>query len=188
MVVRMGKMAQFKGIFSEVRAALATVFSRRNYRLLAVAAFVFSAATAWLLPVFTIPGNTLDFWMSIAPWWSYALLFVFSSLMALLVPMQAFILKERLSAGRAGKGAAMVSASFVSTLYSSAACAGCIATLGTFMGAGATLFLVNHRMEFIALGAVLSVVSIFSSAKMINRSCNCCSVAGKTSAAKEVFA
>ncbi len=172
------KMAAFAGIFSEVGAAFATVFSHRNYRLLAVAAFVFSAATAWLLPVFTIPGNTLEFWVSIAPWWSYALLFIFSSLMALLVPMQAFILKERLSAGRAGKGAAMISASFVSTLYSSAACAGCIATLGTFMGAGATLFLVNNRSEFIALGAVLSAVSILTSAKTINSNCSSCRVAG----------
>lgn len=167
----------FGKAFSELRVALATVFSRRNYRLLAAAAFVFSAATAWLLPVFTIPGNTLEFWASIAPWWSYALLFTFSSLMALLVPMQAYVLKERLSAGRAGKGLALVSSSFVSTLYSSAACAGCIASLGTFLGAGATLFLVNNRSEFIALGAVLSAVSIYSSAKVINNDCKDCRVA-----------
>ncbi len=169
-------MAVF-GFFKEIQAALDAVFSANEYRWLAIISFVGIAAFSWLLPVYTIPGNDAAFWFKVAPSYSYVFLFLFSAAMAVLIPMQVFVWRQRASLPEKGAGAAGLFSGVMATVYSSAACAGCITAFGAFLGGGATLFLLNYRSELIAGGLLLTLVSIYFTAQTVNRKCTTCVVA-----------
>lgn len=121
----------------QIAAAIVLLSPRRQ---LAAAVFSLLFAAAFLLiPVFTIPGNTLDFWLAIAPWWTYVFLAFYSVGMGVLAVMIHYVIRT----GSSGVTAAGAAPGFVSGLYSTAACGGCVAGAFSFLGSGTTLFLLQ---------------------------------------------
>ncbi len=174
--LNLGNVVIVVGLLSEVKSALEKVFAKPAYGVLALVSFAAVAVFSWLLPVYTIPGNDLAFWFEIAPWYSYAFLLVFSTAMALLIPMQVYVWRQRASLAQKGLGGAGLFSGVVSSVYSSAACAGCVTAFGAFLGGGATLFLLNYRTELVAVGVLLTLSSIYFTARTINKNCKACSV------------
>ncbi|MBI4361314.1 hypothetical protein HY572_06100 [Candidatus Micrarchaeota archaeon] len=167
-------MKSLREAWRSVRLALATVFLDETRQALAAGSAVLFAVLYVLVPVFTIPGNTLEFWLAIAPWWTYALLAAYSAGMGLLVAMMHYVLTQDRHA--TGAAAAGLVPGFFSGLYSTAACAGCLAGVFSFLGSGATLFLLEHRDAFLLAGGGLTLSSLYFFSGKVNGACASCQV------------
>ncbi len=142
-------------------------------RLALAAVFAVVFAVAFLLvPVYTIPGNTLEFWLAIAPWWTYVFLAVYSLGMGLSAAMMAYVFQFGGSATAAGG----VVPTLLSGFYSTAACGSCLAGTFAFLGSGTTLFLAEHQYAFMTAGLFLTVASLYFLSKKVNKACESCRV------------
>ncbi len=165
-------------VLPELESAFRTVFAGKKYKAIAAVSAVAVGLMAWLLPIYLIPGNTIGFWLAAAPWWSYLLLLVFSISVGILISFQAYIFSNRPSSSEKGAGGIFVFSGFISTAYSSVACAGCISIFAGFLGSGASLFLLNYRFEIIAFAFFLNMYSIYFASRTVNRKCTSCEIKG----------
>lgn len=158
----------------EISEAIATVLENKKYFYLFLFSSLIALGVYVITPVFTIPGNTLEFWLSIMPWYGYLLLAVFSLTTGMLVAMQFYIMKNNKKIAEKSKGAAGIFAVLITGLYSTAACASCITTLFAFLGSGGVLFINAYHLEFTALSLVLVFASMYFTSKRINDNCASC--------------
>ncbi len=163
--------------FDDFKAALATVFSDHAYLLLGIASAFLAAVAFVYVPVATTPGSDFDFYLSIAPWWNYAILAVFAVGFGLMVPMQAYLWRN----GRAkpkvkASGLAPLLSSALAGVYATAACAACVTTAFSFLGFGFTLFLLEYRLPLLALSVLMLAASVYYTARQIAGNCPECAV------------
>jgi len=131
-----------------------------------------------LVPVVTIPGNDFTFQLSIFALKDFVLLSVLAPLISLVVIMQIFIfrrnrnIKENIAS--AGIGAAGGFSGIIATVFATASCSSCVAVLFGFLGTGAVFFAVDNRWLFVTLAIGLMLVSLYFSAKKINKVCISC--------------
>lgn len=165
-----------------VPEAVREVLAHARYRVFFAVGAVLSGVAYVLVPVVTIPGNSVELYFAISPWWNYLLLLLFSLGTGLLVALQAM---------RASNGARKFAAvgkvipAFIAGAYSTAACAGCIAAFGSLLGAGGALFLLNYRSELVTASVLLLVLSVYSSSKSVSR-CDSCAGFTKQNESKVV--
>lgn len=175
MLAEMGSVVN--NLLSETRAAVHTVFSDHQYVILGVGAAFFAAAAFVVVPVAAIPGNTVDYYFSVTPWWTYAFLALFTVGFGFLVPLQVYLLTHPSPRKREkAKGLAPLLSSAVSGLYATAACAGCVSSLLSFAGVGGTLFLLEYRPQLLAASVALLGLSVYYAARRINKNCVACRV------------
>ena len=161
-----------------ILAASKVVLQERRYTVwLAVLAILFIAAYVFI-PVWLTPGNSIAFQLQILRPKDYALFVVLSSVTALLVVMQAYIIgKSRARkniAAAVGSGGAGVYSALFGGLLATAACSSCVAVLLGFLGAGGVLFVVNYRWYFIAGAIALVLVALYFTARRIVGLCEDC--------------
>lgn len=148
---------------------------RITFFLLAVALF----GIMFLIPVISIPGNTIFLHSTLLVPADYIMLAAFSILSSLLLIMQFKIFdktRQHLLHGDMALSGAGVLAGIVSSLFASASCAICIGALLSFLGFSTILFLAQHRW-YIMLGALaLLLISLYLSSRRFNKGCEVCVV------------
>src|SRR5512143_3453449 len=77
-------------MLDDLRTAVGTVFGSPRYRLLALALAALLFAIYISIPVFTIPGNSYGFFLSITPPYELAAIAALSALMGIELAMQAY--------------------------------------------------------------------------------------------------
>lgn len=158
--------------------ATETVLRERSYLLLFVLLFPVIFFIFTLVPVVAIPGNDFAFQLSIFTPKDYALLTVLAPIISLVITMQIFIfrrnknIKENLKS--AGVGAAGGYSGIIATVFATASCSSCVAVLFGFLGTGAIFFAVENRWLFVTLAIGLMLVSLYFSAKKVNKVCISC--------------
>ncbi|MEK6953524.1 MAG: hypothetical protein AABX01_00835 [Candidatus Micrarchaeota archaeon] len=163
---------------TEINSALALCFFDGKYAFIAFLSFLLMAFFYAAIPVLTIPGNALDFFVSITPWWGFLLIFLLAALMGVLVAMQYYVIKNTKSTDKkeVGSGFAAFFSSILSGIFATASCAACISVLFSFLGAAGIFFLLDHRWEITVFGFLMVGISIYLTARRINNHCEECKV------------
>lgn len=164
-----------KNIIATIIFASKTVLEKRSYKLWFAVLTVIIIFAYILIPVWLTPGNTLSFQLSLLKTKDYVLFFILSSVTALLLLMQVFLLRSKKKrAETMGQGGVGIFSALFGGLLATAACSSCIAAILGFLGAGSVFFVLENQ-PYIVLGAIILVaVSLYFSARRIQGYCNDC--------------
>lgn len=158
--------------------AIKTVLTAKSYLLIFIVLLPIIFSVFILVPASVIPGNDFAFQLSIFTPKDYVLLTLLAPLISLVLTMQIFIfrrnkdIKENLKS--VGVGAAGGYSGIIATVFATASCSSCVAVLFGFLGTGAVFFAVENRWLFVTLAIGLMLVSLYFSAKKINKVCDFC--------------
>jgi len=152
----------------------AKVKRKINYLILFTTLFLAISALFILLPVFTIPENTLLFQLSIFTLRDVLTLLPISLLMGLMITLQVYRFKLKKSLEEAGRGVVASSSGVLAGLLGSASCTSCLAAAFGFLGTGTILTLLEYRWYFIVGTIMLLLVSIYITVDNIENKCKKC--------------
>ncbi|MBS3067426.1 hypothetical protein J4450_01885 [Candidatus Micrarchaeota archaeon] len=159
---------------TQIYISLKTIFRNKKYIYLFIFLIIAAFVAYILIPVYTIPGNDLSFWLSIMPWWGYPIIFTFAVALGLLLTMKVYEFRHSHSVLSKAEDAGGVIAVIIAGLYTTAACGACISSLFAIVGASGALFLNQNRDIFIVLSVIITIIAIYFTAKKINSKCNVC--------------
>jgi hypothetical protein len=164
----------------EIPRAVRIAFQGSGYRWAFIILLVVFFAGMFMLPVGLIPGNSITFQAKIYSVASYASLLLLAASTALSLTLQVKAWRSRQRAGNiAGSATASgfgVVTGIFSSMFASATCGACVGAVFGFLGFTTIIFLVTYRW-YILIGAVLLLfLSIYLSARKINRGCEVCVV------------
>ena len=145
---------------------LIRVLTKKRYAMILSGLWVLLFAIFSILPVFTVPGNSVDYQFSVYVWQDYLLLILLSGMSALIFTLQIYGMlhnaKVCKSAGTYGNVTGAFAGSTFSALVGTATCASCIAPLVAFLGLGfgavATILKYQTYIVIISLIAMLFVI------------------------------
>jgi hypothetical protein len=162
---------------ADIPQAAGKVMSHQKYRLLAGILCLVSFAIYVSIPVFTVPGNSFEFFLKTTPVPELAFTFVLSLFMGVLFSMQIYCWDNRIKAAEnAGMGFAGFISGAVSAIFASATCASCISAVFSFIGFGGVLFLLEHKNEVTAITAGIVLLSLYFTSERIAGNCSSCVV------------
>lgn len=169
-----------KNFFINLYTASRIVLNDKNY----LAGFLIVAVGFfWLflyIPVRIIPGNDFAFQLSILRPNDIFLLVLLSLLSALSLTFHFYMLRRK-SVTKSitltiGGGFLGGTAGIVGSLFATASCAACVATLLSFLGVGTVFFLLGYRQLIITFSIVLMLVSLHFTARKVLGICDVCSI------------
>jgi len=149
------------------------VLQRPKYSLLFVGAFLVTLYLLILIPALSVPGNSFFLQLTLFTPLGWTLISFIALLYALFMTMQIYVFRNHKK--MAGVGASVGGG--VSVLFagvaSSAFCVSCLAPLFALFGIGfgGVLFVLEYRFYFVVVIVVLMAISIYLTAKKINRVC-----------------
>lgn len=170
--------AIFSEMFLGTKNSLAT---RRNFVLFTLLSMIFFAGM-FALPVYNVPGNSFFFQATIYHWTEYLILILLSLLSALSLTLQwtAFHIQGTSNSKETAKqtllGGSGIITGVMSSLFASASCATCLGALFSFMSFNTLIFFAVHRWYILGGAFTLILISIYFSARKINRGCEVCIV------------
>lgn len=132
------------------------------------------------IPVWTIPGNSLAFQLSILRTRDYALMIFLAVLVGLHVAMHVYIWKARKQQERTPQSVVQGTASGVMGIFAAvigtAACASCLfALFGLIgLGTGSVFFVLNNQPYFLIGTIALMLILLYFTARKVNRVCTSC--------------
>jgi len=147
-----------------------TVRSRKHLGIV-IASSLFMLLLAVLIPTILIPGNSIDYQISLFTWDSALLTILFSVLFGISMGMHSYashIRKLRKSAAigeRVGTGFF----SITGTLFASKLCPICLSAIFSFVGLGASavFFVLSFRFPILIASILLVLISIYFAGKRI---------------------
>lgn len=159
-------------------SATKLIFTDKKYFL---GFLVVAFAMFWLLlyiPIRTIPGNDLAFQISILTPKDWFLFTFLPSLTALSIVMNVYILKHKRSiqdgASLAGQGGTGFLSGVVASVFGTASCAFCVASIFGFLGVGGVFFLLQYRNAITTGAIVLMLISLYFTSKRVLNACESC--------------
>ena len=151
---------------------LELVFSKKKYWLVMLISFIIVSALFILIPVFTTPGNTIEFQLSVFKTTDYIIIVLLSFLTSLLMTMQVYLWdKNRVEAKKLLLGG---TSSITALIVGTAACSSCLAAFFGFLGIGAVLFIAENQWPIFFLSSSLLLISIYLTSKKIKGVCETC--------------
>lgn len=151
-------------------------FKKKNYIILLVGVFLAMFALFVLIPVWTVPGNTLTIQLDIFTARDYAVLVLLSFLSSLFISMQIFVMRERKKIAGASTAVGGVLGALFAGITGTAFCASCLAPLFAVFGIGfgGVIFVLNYRWYFVLAITLFMLVAIYLTARKINKVCTSC--------------
>ena len=126
-------------------------FKNKNYTFLFLASFFVFFTLFILIPVWTVPGNTLATQLNIFTARDYVVLVLLSSLSSLFITMQVYVMRlKRKMGGGAGTATAGGLGALFAGIAGTAFCASCLAPLFAIFGIGfgGVIFVLVYRFYF----------------------------------------
>lgn len=132
------------------------------------------------IPVKTIPGNNLNFQLSIFTTRDYILTTIFSLLFSLFLTMQIFVIRNAIdkkniltSVGAGGIGGYVAT---VGAIFGTVACGSCLFAIIGFLGASTVFTLLKYQWYVVSGAILVLLVSIYFLSKKVNGICESCRV------------
>ncbi len=142
-----------------------------------VFSFALSGFFFWIMMmtvVWTTPGATLKFHLSILDPAIIILVALLSLLNGVLVGMQIVLQRKKIEARRLAQGTATAGSIILSLLASSIACTACYSTLLAFFGIGLSTTIYHARFYLLTGAGLLSLYALYHTAKAISGYCDLC--------------
>lgn len=140
-------------------------------------------AMFWLvlyIPIRTIPGNDLSFQISILTPKDWFLFTVLPALTALSIVMNIYIFQHKRSVqngvSMVGQGGTGFFSGIVASVFGTATCAACVASIFGFLGVGGVLFLLQYRTFITVAAIILLLISLYFTSKRVLNACESCRV------------
>lgn len=149
---------------------------KTNYTLLFLVLFLALFALFVFIPVWTVQGNTLATQLDIFSFRDYAVIVLLSSLSALFITMQVYIMRHKGKikgvSTAVGGGLGALFAGVLGTAF----CASCLAPLFALFGIGfgGVIFVLEYRFYFVMGITLLMLIAIYLTARKINKVCASC--------------
>lgn len=164
----------------QIQFAIRTVLKVKAYLLIFIISTIALFISLIVLPLFTVPGNTLSLQLEIFTTRDYLLMIFLSLLAGLNISLSGynFIQQKKISdaSQSAAGGAVSTIAGIFGAIVATASCLGCLmALLGIVgLGLGSALFILKNQSYFL-LGAIgLMLVSLYFAAQKVTRVCDSC--------------
>lgn len=164
---------------NQIRFAISQTLKDAGSRdVLVISAFLLFAFLV-VLPVFTIPGNTLQFQLETFRVQDYVLMLLLSLLAGLNFSLYWFAAKQNKTdstaqsiAGSMTSGAGGIFAAIVGT----ASCASCLAAAFALvgLGTGSVFFVLNNQSYFLLGSIALMLLSFYFAVRKVSRICTSC--------------
>jgi len=162
-----------KNIYLAIKIVLKT---RISLLIFVVVAIVFFGMFV-IIPVITIPGNTVLFQLSIFTPRDYSLMVFLAILTGLNFAMQVFSWRQGQNARSEAvtQGAASGVLGVFGAVVGTAACASCLASLFALigLGTGSVFFVLKNQPLFLGGAILLMLIAIYFSTKKVNKVCDC---------------
>jgi len=156
--------------------AIKTVLRARISLLIFVVVAIVFFGLFVVIPVATIPGNTILFQLSIFRTQDYALMIFLAILTGLNFAMQVFSWRQGRARSQAvTQGAASGLLGVFGAVVGTAACASCLASLFALigLGTGSVFFVLKNQSLFLGGAILLMLIAIYLSAKKVSKFCDC---------------
>lgn len=162
--------------FSYLFTATKLVLSEKRYLALFILFTIGFLAFLVYIPVTSVPGNDLVFQLSIYTFKDYFLLITLSLLTSLSFSLNIFAIlrdfKARSSATLLAQGGGGSLSALIGTIFGTASCSSCVASLFGFLGVGGVLFLIKYK-DIITFSAIaLMLISLYYTSKRVLGICN----------------
>lgn len=151
-------------------------FKKTIYIFILLGVFAVMLGLFILIPVWTVPGNTLATQLSIFAPQDYLLLALLSSLSSLFLTLQIYVMSEkkkfRGTSTAIGGGVGALFAGIAGTAF----CASCLAPFFAIFGIGfsGVVFVLEYRLYFVAAITIFMLIAIYLTARKIGRNCSSC--------------
>ena len=128
-----------------------------------------------LIPVFSVPGNSLATQLSIFTPRDYAVIAFLSLLYALFIAMQVFVIRQKKEMRSVGTAVGGSAGALFAGIAGTAFCASCLIPLFALFGIGfgGVLFVLQYRFYFVIGITALMPIAIYFTARRIRQVCNC---------------
>lgn len=128
------------------------------------------------IPVWTVTGNTLSTQLKIFTIRNYAFLILLSSLSALFIAMQVYVMSRKRKVGGAGRAIGGGIGALFAGIAGTAFCVSCLVPLFAIfgIGLGGVIFVLNHRFYFVVAITLLLLIAIYLTARKISKVCASC--------------
>lgn len=160
--------------------AVKHVLSSKSYL---VGLFSLTFVIFWLLiyiPVRTIPGNDFAFQLSLLAPKDHILLITLSVLTALSIIMNVYVLRHKptiqTGLSMTGQGGTGLISGIIGSVFGTATCASCVASILGFLGIGGVLFLLQYRTWITTASIILILVSLYFTSRKILGICESCGI------------
>lgn len=164
-----------------VYSATIKVFTEKIYIVLALIIAALFFGVFIFIPLVTIPGNDLQFQLSIYTRENYILMSFLAILVGVNFAMQIYAAKKqrvlRKSLPLTLQGTVLSGASGIfGSIVGTASCASCLASIFSLIGLGTgSVFFVLKNQNYFILGSILiMLVSLYFTARRINKVCDSC--------------
>ncbi|KKU12475.1 hypothetical protein A3G55_01820 [Candidatus Giovannonibacteria bacterium RIFCSPLOWO2_12_FULL_44_25] len=164
----------------EVYSAVKQVLGEQMYGFIVLSFALLFFGLFVFIPVATTPGNTLAFQLSIFRVQDYFLMVFLAFLVGLNFSMNIYVWRKRRQSVNISKSAASGTAAgfggAFAAIVGTATCASCLASLFGIMGLGigSVAFVLKYQTLFLLGAIALVVISLYFTARKINRVCNSC--------------
>ncbi len=148
-----------------------------RHPLILLFSLVVSALFFWIMMmtvVWTTPGATLRFHLSILEPGIIALVAILALLNGILVGMQIVLQMKKIEAQRALQRSATAGSVLLSLLASSIACTACYSSLLAFFGLGLSTAIYHLRFYLLFGAGLLSLYAFYHTARAISGYCDLC--------------
>jgi len=161
----------------DIVIAIQQLFSSASYRVIALAAWILFLLLFAYLVIFSIPGNDLEFFLSISQPYELVAILLVSIGMAVVTTMNIYIFRVHMrNMKTASIGIGAVAANTVSLVLISASCTACLAALAGVIVAPILFTLFEYRVYAVGFSLILLVVSLYYASLKIVEKCEHCRV------------
>jgi len=169
-----------KYFFTTILKSSKRVFKNRKYRITFLPLTLLLLIFFVLIPVLSIPSNTLSLQFSLYSLADYAILSITALLTSLFILMNIhhfqFSRTGQQNASLLVKGSIGSSSGVIASLFGAASCPMCIASLFGFLGFGTVGLLVEYQLWFFLGALAFLLFSLYSVSSKIIGNCSQCSL------------
>ncbi len=123
------------------------------------------------IPVRNIPGNDFRFQLSILTPRDITFLIILSSLTALSIVMNLYVLSQRFNfkstVGLVGQGGFGSLVGMIGSIFGTASCSSCVVSLFGFLGIGGVFFLLHYKQAIALAAMTIMLASLHFSSKSV---------------------
>ena len=166
-------------ILSVYKEAIEKALSNKKYFLYFLFFSILMVFIYVFIPIFAVPGNSLQFFLAITPWWGFLIFFVLGLSVGLLITMQIYLFKslKNKPIKETATGITATFSSVISGVFTSATCASCVSTLFSFiLTPTAIITTLNYRWQISSLGFLLVLTSLFLTSRKIQNKSKICKI------------
>ncbi|MBI2506551.1 MAG: hypothetical protein HYW00_00175 [Candidatus Colwellbacteria bacterium] len=151
-------------------------FKGQAYIIFFIASLVMTFILFTIIPVLTVPGNSIPAQLAIFTSRDYVLLSFLSLLYALFITMQVYTMRQRKRMRNAGVALGGGAGTLFAGIAGTAFCASCLAPFLAFFGIGfgGVIFVLQYRLYLVAAITILMLFAIYLTARKINKVCSSC--------------